>query len=352
MDWMYKGVSGHVDREDYLTGRKIDKSFEMIDREENPHLHRNDDDEFCLPTTSTSTSMNDNLEQSIMNMSKTDIVAKMREDPLFQIKMKQMEKRKELLKNPLKLKKLKNLLQSSLAKEEKSKKRKKKRKANDKKKKQRSKKSRKHSKHSSTSSSSSSSSTSESESESSDSESDSNHRSKKSAHRHHHDNRDQRKHQSDRKYHSNQRQSESTRRHSNNDSHDRYRSSKSNHQSLPSLSKNKSKLTEEEIERKRREMMSNAEWREQTRSEKVTKLNQRDHLEDHLARESFRRQHDNNNDSDDDHGNHSGRNNSGFIRSMLSKMADKNTVERSIQQKRFHSQRDHTAMDRNFARKT
>ncbi|KAH7637622.1 hypothetical protein HUG17_8726 [Dermatophagoides farinae] len=261
---MYKGVSGHVDREDYLTGRKIDKSFEMIDREENPHLHRNDDDEFCLPTTSTSTSMNDNLEQSIMNMSKTDIVAKMREDPLFQIKMKQMEKRKELLKNPLKLKKLKNLLQSSLAKEEKK----------------------------------------------------------------------------------------STRRHSNNDSHDRYRSSKSNHQSLPSLSKNKSKLTEEEIERKRREMMSNAEWREQTRSEKVTKLNQRDHLEDHLARESFRRQHDNNNDSDDDHGNHSGRNNSGFIRSMLSKMADKNTVERSIQQKRFHSQRDHTAMDRNFARKT
>ena len=342
---MYKGVSGHVDREDYLTGRKIDKSFEMLDSEENPKLHQNDD-EFRLPNiaSSSSTALNDNLEQSIMNMSKADIMAKMHEDPLFQIKMKQWEKRKELLKNPLKLKKLKNLLQSSLAKEEKSKKRKKKRKSTDKKKK----KHRKHrTKHSSTSSSSSSSSSS-SESESSDSESDS--RSKKS--RHHHHNRDHKnnhhnkdKHQNDRN-HSKQKSSIESFKHRS-DNNNRYRS---NQQSIPPpSSKNKSKLTEEEFEKKRKEMMSNAEWREQTRNEKVIKLNERDRLEDHLAKESFRKQK--NDDSDDDNQKHGGKN-PNFIRTMLSKMADKNTVERSVRQKRFQSQRDHQAMDRNFARKS
>ncbi|XP_027203373.1 uncharacterized protein LOC113797224 [Dermatophagoides pteronyssinus] len=345
MDWMYKGVSGHVDREDYLTGRKIDKSFEMLDSEENPKLHQNDD-EFRLPNiaSSSSTALNDNLEQSIMNMSKADIMAKMHEDPLFQIKMKQWEKRKELLKNPLKLKKLKNLLQSSLAKEEKSKKRKKKRKSTDKKKK----KHRKHrTKHSSTSSSSSSSSSS-SESESSDSESDS--RSKKS--RHHHHNRDHKnnhhnkdKHQNDRN-HSKQKSSIESFKHRS-DNNNRYRS---NQQSIPPPpSKNKSKLTEEEFEKRRKEMMSNAEWREQTRNEKVIKLNERDRLEDHLAKESFRKQK--NDDSDDDNQKHGGKN-PNFIRTMLSKMADKNTVERSVRQKRFQSQRDHQAMDRNFARKS
>ncbi|KAH9413696.1 RNA-splicing factor [Dermatophagoides pteronyssinus] len=348
MDWMYKGVSGHVDREDYLTGRKIDKSFEMLDSEENPKLHQNDD-EFRLPNiaSSSSTALNDNLEQSIMNMSKADIMAKMHEDPLFQIKMKQWEKRKELLKNPLKLKKLKNLLQSSLAKEEKSKKRKKKRKSTDKKKK----KHRKHrTKHSSTSSSSSSSSSSESES--SDSESDS--RSKKS--RHHHHNRDHKnnhhnkdKHQNDRN-HSKQKSSIESFKHRS-DNNNRYRS---NQQSIPPpSSKNKSKLTEEELEKKRKEMMSNAEWREQTRNEKVIKLNERDRLEDHLAKESFRKQKndDSDDDSDDDNQKHGGKN-PNFIRTMLTKMADTNTVERSVRQKRFQSQRDHQAMDRNFARKT
>ena len=96
-------------------------------------------------------------------------------------------------------------------------------------------------------------------------------------------------------------------------------------------------------------MMSNAQWREQTRNEKVIKLNERDRLEDHLAKESFRKQK--NDDSDDDNQKHGGKN-PNFIRTMLSKMADKNTVERSVRQKRFQSQRDHQAMDRNFARKT
>jgi hypothetical protein len=34
MDWMYEGPSALVNREDYLLGRKVDKSFELMEANE------------------------------------------------------------------------------------------------------------------------------------------------------------------------------------------------------------------------------------------------------------------------------------------------------------------------------
>jgi hypothetical protein len=34
MDWMYKGPSALVNREDYLLGRKIDKSLQLLEEAE------------------------------------------------------------------------------------------------------------------------------------------------------------------------------------------------------------------------------------------------------------------------------------------------------------------------------
>ncbi|CAG2064541.1 unnamed protein product, partial [Timema podura] len=34
LDWMYKGPSGIVDREEYLLGRRIDKTFEQLEQSE------------------------------------------------------------------------------------------------------------------------------------------------------------------------------------------------------------------------------------------------------------------------------------------------------------------------------
>lgn len=34
MEWMYKGPTALVDREDYLLGRKVDKSFQLLEAQE------------------------------------------------------------------------------------------------------------------------------------------------------------------------------------------------------------------------------------------------------------------------------------------------------------------------------
>jgi len=34
LDWMYKGPSGIVDREEYLLGRAVDKTFEQLEQSE------------------------------------------------------------------------------------------------------------------------------------------------------------------------------------------------------------------------------------------------------------------------------------------------------------------------------
>ena len=72
--------------------------------------------------------MNDTGANSV-----ADLAAKVRDDPLFMIKRKEDEKRKELMHNPVKMKQLRQMLQANL---EKSKKKEKKQKKEKKKKKE------------------------------------------------------------------------------------------------------------------------------------------------------------------------------------------------------------------------
>ena len=44
LNWMYKGLSGHVDPEEYLMGRKVDKTFDLIRSETEPKSHFDVDD--------------------------------------------------------------------------------------------------------------------------------------------------------------------------------------------------------------------------------------------------------------------------------------------------------------------
>uniref|UniRef100_A0A170VPF8 Pre-mrna-splicing factor cwc25-like protein n=1 Tax=Triatoma infestans TaxID=30076 RepID=A0A170VPF8_TRIIF len=88
MEWMYKNSSETVDREEYLLGRSIDKniesqlsgSFNEVDKDITP--------------ASIFTNSASNLQ--------VDVARKLKEDPLEQIRQKELETRKQLLKIQLK----------------------------------------------------------------------------------------------------------------------------------------------------------------------------------------------------------------------------------------------------------
>ena len=126
LDWMYKGPNKLVNREDYLLGRPIDKSFEQIvQAEKDTELNRaprNHVEHECIPPSLRFFSGNEQV----------DLARKMQEDPLYAIKKKEMETRSQLLKNPVKLKQLRQLLeqQSKKSKSEKKQRKRKKHKQN------------------------------------------------------------------------------------------------------------------------------------------------------------------------------------------------------------------------------
>ncbi|XP_062967496.1 pre-mRNA-splicing factor CWC25 homolog isoform X2 [Cynocephalus volans] len=116
LDWMYQGPGGMVNRDEYLLGRPIDKYvFEKMEEKEAG----------CSSETGL-------LPGSIFAPSGAnsllDMASKIREDPLFIIRKKEEEKKREVLNNPVKMKKIKELLQMSLEKKEKKKKKDKKKK--------------------------------------------------------------------------------------------------------------------------------------------------------------------------------------------------------------------------------
>ncbi|XP_024081801.1 pre-mRNA-splicing factor CWC25 homolog isoform X2 [Cimex lectularius] len=96
LEWMYKNNANNVDTEEYLLGKKIDKAFENQNG-------FNDVDKDILPV-SIFANANSNIQ--------VDVIRKVKEDPLEQIKQKELEMRRQLLKNPVKLKKLQNLLKA------------------------------------------------------------------------------------------------------------------------------------------------------------------------------------------------------------------------------------------------
>ncbi|XP_008316072.1 pre-mRNA-splicing factor CWC25 homolog [Cynoglossus semilaevis] len=113
LDWMYQGPVGQVSRDEYLLGRPIDK--QITDQYE---------EQESGPSSETGL-----LPGSIFNpvtpASNLDLAAKIREDPLFEIRKLEEAKKKEVLTNPVKMKRIKEMLRQNLEKKDKKKKRKK-----------------------------------------------------------------------------------------------------------------------------------------------------------------------------------------------------------------------------------
>ncbi|XP_070623162.1 pre-mRNA-splicing factor CWC25 homolog [Erythrolamprus reginae] len=116
LEWMYQGPGGMVNRDEYLMGRPVDKYvFESTE----------DKEAGCSSETGL---LPGSIFASTGANSALDMASKIREDPLFMIRKREEEKKRDVLNNPVKMKKIKELLQSSLEKKKKKKKDKKKKK--------------------------------------------------------------------------------------------------------------------------------------------------------------------------------------------------------------------------------
>lgn len=98
LEWMYKTGQDLLNREEYLTGRKVDKQFEEITTGENCVEHD------VLPASVS------RKKNALESHEQVDIIRKQMEDPLMAIKQKEMEARRKILENPVKLKELHRLL--------------------------------------------------------------------------------------------------------------------------------------------------------------------------------------------------------------------------------------------------
>ncbi|XP_051556962.1 pre-mRNA-splicing factor CWC25 homolog isoform X2 [Myxocyprinus asiaticus] len=112
LDWMYQGPAGQVSREEYLLGRPIDK--QITQQYEEPESG---------PSAQTGL-----LPGSIFNptssVSTNDMAAKIREDPLFEIRKREEEKKRGVLTNPVKMREIQKMLRQNLEKEKKKKRKK------------------------------------------------------------------------------------------------------------------------------------------------------------------------------------------------------------------------------------
>ncbi|XP_051554386.1 pre-mRNA-splicing factor CWC25 homolog [Myxocyprinus asiaticus] len=110
LDWMYQGPAGQVSRDEYLLGRPIDK--QITQQYEEPESG---------PSAQTGL-----LPGSIFNpsssVSTNDMAAKIREDPLFEIRKREEEKKRGVLTNPVKMKEIQKMLRQNLEKEKKKRK--------------------------------------------------------------------------------------------------------------------------------------------------------------------------------------------------------------------------------------
>ncbi|XP_072927867.1 pre-mRNA-splicing factor CWC25 homolog isoform X2 [Hemitrygon akajei] len=116
LDWMYQGPCAMVNREEYLLGRPIDKyaTDKIVDEESGPSS-----DTGLLPgSIFSATGANSAL----------DMASKIREDPLFTIRKREEERKRETLTNPMKMKMIREMLKKNLDKIEKKKRKDKKKK--------------------------------------------------------------------------------------------------------------------------------------------------------------------------------------------------------------------------------
>ncbi|XP_050077292.1 pre-mRNA-splicing factor CWC25 homolog [Anopheles maculipalpis] len=110
LEWMYRGPAQLVNREEYLLGRTIDKTFEELDAQEKASNStfgvaqpKNHVEHECIPFSIRQ-------HKDVLSNDQVDLARKLMEDPLMLIKQKEMESRQKILQNPVKLKELHRLL--------------------------------------------------------------------------------------------------------------------------------------------------------------------------------------------------------------------------------------------------
>ncbi|KRY71567.1 Pre-mRNA-splicing factor CWC25 -like protein, partial [Trichinella pseudospiralis] len=107
MDWMYGSASSLLDREAYLTGRKIDKNFELFN------------EDFKEPATKFETVCEGRSAQTDASSAHRPIIGIdtiRKEDPLVAIKSQEERIRREILDNPVKMKRLKKIVMKAMRK--------------------------------------------------------------------------------------------------------------------------------------------------------------------------------------------------------------------------------------------
>jgi hypothetical protein len=106
VDWLYRGP-GAVNTEDYLLGKRIDKSIDptLIAEEREKESLANGPGALFSITDAVNTA--------------ADLELKIREDPLLLMRKKEEEAKKRILNNPVKMKQLKELLDKDKSKKKK-----------------------------------------------------------------------------------------------------------------------------------------------------------------------------------------------------------------------------------------
>lgn len=99
LKWMYEGKQSSINHEEYLLGKRITT---MAEEEEST---KGD----FLPKQESSVSTG-----NVTVLEKLDYESKVREDPLFKIRKNELEHRKELLSNPMKKRRIQQLLTKAL----------------------------------------------------------------------------------------------------------------------------------------------------------------------------------------------------------------------------------------------
>ncbi|EDV26339.1 uncharacterized protein TRIADDRAFT_54223 [Trichoplax adhaerens] len=108
LDWMYAAPGVSADREEYLLGKTLDNKLLNNDAKEEQN------NPLTMPSSSS----------DVVNNPK-DMAAKIREDPIFLMKKQEDSRKKELVQNPIKMKKLRELLHNTMDKKPKKHKKKK-----------------------------------------------------------------------------------------------------------------------------------------------------------------------------------------------------------------------------------
>ncbi|KAF5902915.1 pre-mRNA-splicing factor CWC25 [Clarias magur] len=321
LDWMYQGPGGQISREEYLLGRPIDK--QITQQYEEPESG---------PSAETGL-----LPGSIFNtetsMSSMDLACKIREDPLFDIRKREEEKKRSILTNPVKMKEIRKMLRENLEKDKKKKRKK------DKKEKRDDKERKKEKKHKRRSSSS-------------DAEGDRKHRSKE-------ENGVSNSHSHQKSGYGLQipagRSSESTHRRERSRSPLGSREEKRNRSPHSTDTKHKPKapspsrpreryhrpqttnyskrLTAEELEKKRKEMMGFAQEREEERESNVQRYKRQDEQEKERDSRTKHRSH------------------ASFIHNMKLESAASSSVEDRVKRNIHSIQRTSASLEKNFMRR-